>query len=92
VDTLLANIRSVPQPDGGPAKLEADVGSVRTIGVIVLGALCVIGAVVLFALDKNTGGTAILGFATTVLSGGLGFALGEQRGVESAQQRLQGGQ
>lgn len=92
VDTLLANIKSIPDPQGGEPRLEADVASVRTVGVIVIGVVSVIGAVVLFALGKETGATAILGFATTVLSGGLGFALGEQRGVETAEQRLRQGE
>ncbi len=71
----------------GANDVKIDVG--RTLALLLLGLAALVGAIVLFAINKNTGGTALLGVAEAILFGGFGIQFGERVGVETARRRLE---
>ena len=74
-------------PSGGPEKQRVRLEIVRTIVVGAIGAILVVGAIVLFAIDKNGAANTVLHFAEAFLFGGLGLAIGERRGAQAATER-----
>jgi hypothetical protein len=69
-----------PRPGEGPVAF--DVG--RTLAVVILGGLLIVGAVVLYVLDEDAGATGLLSLGEAVIFGGLGIAAGEKNGIEAA--------
>lgn len=89
--TLLANVNAVsdPPPSGEDRRrLEVSFDVTRTTALLVFGALCIVGAVILWALDKGTGAASTFALGEAIVVGGFGIALGEKGGAEAAQNAL----
>jgi hypothetical protein len=87
--TYLAQITRKPAPERHSRtdiRIRIDVG--RTLGVVLVGSLLVVGAVVLWAMDKTTAAPIVFGFGEAVIAGGLGIAFGEKRGAEAARDQM----
>jgi hypothetical protein len=73
--------RSAGQPqlsEGQVAALLLDVG--RTFGLMVLAAIALVGCIVLYAMDKTTGATAMLAVAEAILFTGFGVQIERHAG------------
>ncbi len=71
---------SSPDPERDRVRLEI----VRLAIVGLIGLVLVVGAIVMFSIEKTGVGHTLLHFAEIVIVGGLGIAIGEQRGARSA--------
>jgi hypothetical protein len=66
--------------------VKLDVG--RTLGLMVLGLAALAGSIVLYALNKTTGATAVLAVAQAILFGGFGIEIGARAGARAAETEL----
>jgi hypothetical protein len=86
--TYLARITN--QNDGPKRRLEISLDVGRTLTLLILGGLCIAGAVVLWLSDKDTGAAATFTLGEAIVVSGLGVAIGEKSGAREAESRLSG--
>ena len=84
--TLLTKIRTAPDQQ---KVVKYDVG--RTLGLTILGAICLIGAIVLWAVHDNVPAQIVFSLGEAIVAGGFGVAVGEKRGALSAGAQPDGG-
>ena len=58
----------------------------RTVALMVFGALAIAGAILLWALERDTGAAAVFTLGEAIVVGGFGLAIGEKGGAEAARQ------
>lgn len=82
--TLLIKIRkpSSLADASGVRDIKIDVG--RTLAVLVLGVVILIGALILYLYDKDSAAAGFFALGEAVVVGGLGLVTGERSGAMAA--------
>ncbi|MEA2363919.1 MAG: hypothetical protein QOD71_3064 [Thermoleophilaceae bacterium] len=77
--TLLTRIQRTPDQR---KVVKYDVG--RTLGLVIIAVVTLVGAVALWMADKTEAGYALFSLGEAIVAGGLGVAIGEKRGAIGA--------
>lgn len=91
---MLFNQLSIDHEDGtsgAERKLRVTMDATRTTILGLLGALAILGTIVLYATSKDAGATALLSIAEGILFGGFGISIGENSGANAAASAAQAG-
>jgi hypothetical protein len=71
---------------GKSVDVSVDVG--KTLALFILALAAIVGAVVLYVVDEDTGAQALLPIGTAILFGGFGIQVGENTGAREAEAKL----
>jgi predicted TIM-barrel enzyme len=82
----LTTVTATGAADEKSLDVSVDVG--KTLALLVLALAAIIGAVVLYVVDEDTGAQALLPIGTAILFGGFGIQVGENTGAREAESKL----